>query len=44
LQNAYKKAELSIEVKKQWQAGLVHTLSVIISATGVIPHTHCMMS
>jgi len=34
-----KTAELSIEVKQQWQAEVVYTLPVIISATGVIPHT-----
>jgi len=40
LRTAYKKnAELSIEVKPQWQAEAVYTLPVIISATGVIPHT-----
>jgi len=33
-----KNAELSIEVK-QWQAEVVYTLPVIISATGVIPYT-----
>jgi hypothetical protein len=39
LQNAYKNAELSNELKQQWQAGSMYMLPVIISATGVIPHT-----
>ena len=37
-ENMIKYAELSIEVKQQWQVEAVHTLPVIISATGVIPH------
>ena len=34
-----KYAELSIDVKQQWQVEMVYTLPVTISATGVIPHT-----
>jgi hypothetical protein len=34
-----KYAELSIDVKQQWQVEVVYTLPVTISATGVIPHT-----
>jgi hypothetical protein len=33
-----KYAELSIEMKQQWQIAVVCTLPVIIPATGVIPH------
>jgi hypothetical protein len=44
LQTAYVKrerkcAELSCEVKQQWQVEVVYTLPVAISATGVIPYT-----
>jgi hypothetical protein len=39
VQRERKCAELSCEVKQQWQVEAVYTLPVIISATGVIPHT-----
>jgi hypothetical protein len=43
LPNAYTKkirkyAELSTEIKQQWQTAMVCTLSVTISATGIISH------
>jgi len=38
-----KYAELSIEMKQQWQVEAVYTLPVTICNRS-FPHTHCMMS